>query len=60
MNENDIGDILLTGGGIIPQEDMDELKTYGVGQLFGPGTSVNVTIEYINEWYKENRGKVNE
>ena len=60
MNENDIGDILLTGGGIIPQEDMDELKTYGVGQLFGPGTTVNITIEYINKWYKENRKKINE
>ena len=55
MNEHDIGDILLTGGGIIPQEDMDELEAYGVGKLFGPGTAVDVTIDYINGWYQKNR-----
>ena len=61
MNENDIGDVLLTGGGIIPEEDMNSLEAYGVGRLFGPGTTVNSTIEYINQWYKkENREKMNE
>ena len=60
MNDNDIGDTLLTGGGIIPQEDMDELEAYGVGKLFGPGTAVNKTINYINGWYQENREGGNE
>ena len=61
MNENDIGGVLLTGGGIIPEEDMNALEAYGVGRLFGPGTPVNITIEYINQWYKEeNREKTNE
>lgn len=60
MDENDIGNILLTGGGIIPQEDMDTLKEYGVGQLFGPGTAVNITIDYIDQWYKKNRENINE
>ena len=55
MNDNDINNVLLTGGGIIPQEDMDELKSYGVGKLFGPGTPVNETISYINDWYKSNK-----
>ena len=60
MDENDIGDALLTGGGIIPDEDMNDLKAYGVGKLFGPGTAVSTTIDYINEWYKDNREKMNE
>ena len=60
MNENNIGDVLLTGGGIIPQEDMDALEKHGVGKLFGPGTAVNETIDYINEWYGKNRNNDNE
>ena len=60
MNENDIGDVLLTGGGILPQEDIDELSNYGIGKLFGPGTPVNTTIDYINHWYKEYREETNE
>ena len=40
MSENKMDDVLLTGGGIIPQDDMDNLLSYGVGQLFGPGTPV--------------------
>jgi len=60
MNDNEIGDILLTGGGIIPEEDMNDLEAYGVGKLFGPGTPVHVTIKYINEWYKEHRESINE
>jgi methylmalonyl-CoA mutase C-terminal domain/subunit len=44
-------DILLTGGGIIPQEDMDALSAQGVGKLFGPGTSTADLIAYIKEWF---------
>lgn len=55
MNNNNMRDVLLTGGGIIPKEDMKELKDYGVGQLFGPGTSVQDTIDYITQWYKDNK-----
>tara|TARA_B110000263_G_C15271524_1_gene493734 strand:+ start:850 stop:1257 length:408 start_codon:yes stop_codon:yes gene_type:complete len=40
--------ILITGGGIIPEEDMKELSNYGIGQLFGPGTAIVETIDYIN------------
>jgi len=60
IDGNDMKNILLTGGGIIPQEDMDELKSYGVGKLFGPGTPVSETISYINEWYKLNKEDSNE
>tara|TARA_Y100000590_G_C15450852_1_gene912633 strand:- start:498 stop:890 length:393 start_codon:yes stop_codon:yes gene_type:complete len=55
MNEDNLDNVLLTGGGIIPSEDMDELKSYGVGQLFGPGTPVKDTIDYIVDWHTKNR-----
>ena len=44
-------DILITGGGIIPREDMEELRTRGIGKLFGPGTSTTELIDYIREWF---------
>jgi methylmalonyl-CoA mutase, C-terminal domain len=43
--------ILLTGGGIIPEEDMEALKAQGIGRLFGPGTPTSVAIEYIRDWF---------
>jgi methylmalonyl-CoA mutase C-terminal domain/subunit len=46
-------DILNTGGGIIPREDMDELQRMGVGQLFGPGTPTTELIAYIRQWFAE-------
>ena len=60
MNKHKMDGVLLTGGGIIPQKDMDELKSYGVGELFGPGTAVKVTIDYINQWFQDNREDNNE
>ena len=44
-------DILVTGGGIIPREDMEALRRQGVGKLFGPGTPTSELIEYIREWF---------
>ena len=44
-------DILVTGGGIIPKEDMDALETHGVGKLFGPGTPTSDLIDYIKVWF---------
>jgi methylmalonyl-CoA mutase C-terminal domain/subunit len=46
-------DILITGGGIIPKEDMDALRAQGIGRLFGPGTPTSDLIEYIREWFTE-------
>ena len=43
-------DILLTGGGIIPEEDMAALVAKGVGKLFGPGTPTGDLVQYIQEW----------
>jgi methylmalonyl-CoA mutase C-terminal domain/subunit len=44
------GDILLTGGGIIPEEDMQALQEQGIGRLFGPGTPTGEAVAYIREW----------
>lgn len=46
-------DVLLTGGGIIPREDMDELDRQGIGKLFGPGTPTTDLIDYITDWFAE-------
>jgi methylmalonyl-CoA mutase C-terminal domain/subunit len=46
-------DVLLTGGGIIPPEDMSALESQGTGKLFGPGTPTSDLIKYIQEWAAE-------
>jgi methylmalonyl-CoA mutase, C-terminal domain len=46
-------DVLLTGGGIIPPEDMNALESQGTGKLFGPGTPTSDLIKYIQEWAAE-------
>jgi len=51
MRERGIGDRLLTGGGIIPPEDMGTLAGMGVGRLFGPGASTLDIAHYIREWF---------
>jgi methylmalonyl-CoA mutase C-terminal domain/subunit len=55
MQEKNMNDVLLTGGGIIPQKDKQSLADIGVGTLFGPGTPVQETIDYISGWVEENR-----
>ena len=55
MDDEGLDNVLLTGGGIIPKKDMKTLSEIGVGQLFGPGTTVDSTIEYIENWVNDNR-----
>jgi methylmalonyl-CoA mutase C-terminal domain/subunit len=55
MKEKGLDDVLLVGGGIIPKKDMDDLEKKGVGKLFGPGTPVQETIDYITNWVNSNR-----
>ena len=55
MKKKKIENVLLVGGGIIPQKDMEELNNLGVGKLFGPGTPVQETIDYITSWVNTNR-----
>ena len=46
--------ILITGGGIIPEEDMQSLQAKGIGKLFGPGTTTTEAVRYIREWFEQN------
>ncbi len=46
-------DVLVTGGGIIPREDMEALQARGVGRLFGPGTTTQDLVTYIQEWFAD-------
>jgi methylmalonyl-CoA mutase, C-terminal domain len=55
MKEKGMEDVLLTGGGIIPDEDMKQLNQQGVGKLFAPGTPTMEIAGYIKNWVKENR-----
>ena len=45
--------VLLTGGGIIPEEDMETLREQGIGKLFGPGTPTTDAVDYIRNWFEE-------
>ncbi len=55
MRDKKLDDVLLTGGGIISDKDMEELSSLGIGKLFGPGTPVQETIDYITDWVNQNR-----
>jgi methylmalonyl-CoA mutase C-terminal domain/subunit len=55
MKEKGMDDVLVTGGGIIPADDMKKLNEMGVGKLFSPGTSTTEIADYIKDWVKENR-----
>ena len=56
MIKNKITDKLLTGGGIIPNDDMAVLQKMGVGQLFGPGTTTGEAIAYMQQWADQRSG----
>ena len=55
MDQNGLDDVLLTGGGIISEKDKEALTKLGVGKLFGPGTPVQKTVDYITNWVQTNR-----
>ncbi|MEO6682385.1 MAG: cobalamin B12-binding domain-containing protein [Ginsengibacter sp.] len=55
MKEKGMDDVLVTGGGIIPAEDMKKLKEMGVGELFPPGTTTTTIADYIRDWVKKHR-----
>lgn len=55
LEEHGIDDVLVTGGGIIPDEDMEALSALGIGKLFGPGTPTSEAVEYIRTWCDEHR-----
>ena len=53
LREQGRDDILITGGGIIPKADMEELQRRGIGRLFGPGTATRELVDYIRNWFGE-------
>ena len=53
LEQEGLGHVLVTGGGIIPAEDMAELEKLGIGRLFGPGTPTSEAVEYIRSWFAE-------
>ncbi len=55
MREKGVNDILLFGGGIIPDRDIDDLRKLGVGALFTPGASTQAIVEYVSTWVAQNR-----
>ncbi len=55
MDKNDMHDVLLFGGGIIPDKDVQKLKELGVGEIFTPGASTLEIAGYVKKWVEENR-----
>jgi methylmalonyl-CoA mutase C-terminal domain/subunit len=55
MKEKKLNDVLLTGGGIIPEDDMEQLQKMGVGRLFAPGTPTGDIAQYIRDWVSTHR-----
>src|SRR5881227_3520578 len=57
MRDKGLDDVLLTGGGIMSNEDIEALKQQGVGQLFTPGAPMSAIAEYIKAWVAEHRSQ---
>ena len=57
LKQEGMGHVLVTGGGIIPSEDMEKLREMGVGKLFGPGTPTTEAVQYIREWFEAHRSE---
>jgi len=55
MKGKGMDDVLVTGGGIIPEEDMNKLHEIGVGKLFPPGTDTELIVNYIKDEVKKKR-----
>ncbi|NOX89223.1 MAG: cobalamin B12-binding domain-containing protein [Calditrichaeota bacterium] len=60
MKKNNMNDVLLTGGGIMSEDDIKKLEELGTGRLFGPGSSLKEAVEYIRDWYRKNKKIPNE
>jgi len=49
LKEKGVRDLLVMGGGVIPEEDIPALKAVGVRDVFGPGTSTENIVKYVQE-----------
>ncbi|MDT8435539.1 MAG: cobalamin B12-binding domain-containing protein [Gemmatimonadota bacterium] len=58
LAESGMDDVLITGGGIIPEEDVETLQAEGIGRIFGPGTPTADAVAYIRDWFERSgRGR---
>lgn len=57
LRQEGMAHVLVTGGGIIPSEDMEELRAMGIGKLFGPGTPTTEAVQYIRDWFEAHRSE---
>lgn len=55
LKQSNMEDVLITGGGIIPEEDIVTLNELGIGKLFTPGTHTGEIVDYIKNWVEQNR-----
>lgn len=55
LKEKSLGNVLTFGGGIIPEQDIEELSKMGVGKLFTPGATTVEIVNYVREWVLKNR-----
>ncbi|MBL7995900.1 cobalamin B12-binding domain-containing protein [bacterium] len=55
MKEEELGNKLLIGGGIIPDKDAEKLEKMGVGKLFGPGTATTEVVQFIQDWMRSHQ-----
>jgi methylmalonyl-CoA mutase C-terminal domain/subunit len=58
MKEKGLDDVLLTGGGIIPEQDIEKLNQMGIGKLFTPGANTQEIVNYIRQWVETHRTKL--
>jgi methylmalonyl-CoA mutase C-terminal domain/subunit len=55
MHQKQLDDVLLFGGGIVPDKDITELKRRGIGEIFTPGTSTQTIVDYVRNWVRDHR-----
>lgn len=55
LDQAEMNDVLITGGGIIPEEDIEKLSSMGIGKLFTPGSNTQDIADYIKNWVSQNR-----
>jgi len=58
LKKKGAGDILIIGGGIIPEDDMKQLEAQGIGKLFGPGTSTQEAVDYLRERFSKRGSRI--
>jgi methylmalonyl-CoA mutase C-terminal domain/subunit len=53
LQQRDAADILVFGGGIVPDQDLEPLRELGVGRIFTPGTNTGDVVSYLREWVEQ-------